>query len=64
MRDPGRTGTSSPYPVSMLTVMYDDNMPTADELERIAGSLLTDGPASIRTMPNASPRCCARWPWG
>ena len=27
----------------MLTVMYTDDMPTADELEQIAGSLLTDG---------------------
>jgi hypothetical protein len=27
----------------MLTVMYEDNMPTADELDRISGSLLTDG---------------------
>lgn len=26
----------------MLTVMYDDDLPTADELERIAGSILTD----------------------
>jgi hypothetical protein len=27
----------------MLTVMYDDDMPTADELDRFAGSLLADG---------------------
>lgn len=27
----------------MLTVMYADDMPTADELEQIAGSLLTGG---------------------
>ena len=27
----------------MLTVMYENDMPTADELEQIAGSLLTDG---------------------
>lgn len=27
----------------MLTVMYENDMPTADELEQIAGSLQTDG---------------------
>jgi len=27
----------------MLTVMYENDMPTADELEQVAGSLLTDG---------------------
>ena len=27
----------------MLTVMYEDDMPTADELEQIAGTLLTNG---------------------
>ena len=27
----------------MLTVMYDDDMPTTDELERLAGSLMEDG---------------------
>ena len=27
----------------MLTVMYENDMPTADELEQIAGALLTDG---------------------
>ena len=27
----------------MLTVMYADDMPTADELEQIAGSLVSDG---------------------
>ena len=27
----------------MLTVMYENDMPTADELERFAGSLRTDG---------------------
>src|SRR5690606_9031046 len=31
------------YPVDMLTVMYENDMPTADELEQVAGSLLTDG---------------------
>jgi hypothetical protein len=36
-------GPERSYPVVMLTVMYDDTMPTADELERFAGSLLTDG---------------------
>ena len=33
----------SPYPVDMLTVMYANDMPTADELDRIAGSLAADG---------------------
>ncbi|MFP5487742.1 MAG: hypothetical protein ACLGHQ_05495 [Acidimicrobiia bacterium] len=27
----------------MLTVMYDDEMPTADELDELATSLLADG---------------------
>ena len=27
----------------MLTVIYEDHMPTADELEQIVGSLLADG---------------------
>lgn len=27
----------------MLTVMYDDEMPTADELDALSGSLLEDG---------------------
>lgn len=27
----------------MLTVMYDDDMPTAEELDRLAASLLGDG---------------------
>jgi hypothetical protein len=27
----------------MLTVMYDDDMPSADELEQFAGSLVEDG---------------------
>lgn len=31
------------YPVGMLTVMYDDEMPTADELDELAASLLADG---------------------
>jgi hypothetical protein len=34
---------TSSYHVVMLTVMYEDDMPTAEELERIVGSLLTDG---------------------
>lgn len=30
----------------MLTVMYDDDMPTADELDQLAGSLMDDGSLS------------------
>lgn len=37
------TALHSSYHVVMLTVMYEDDMPTADELEQIAGSLLSDG---------------------
>lgn len=30
----------------MLTVMYDDDLPTVDELEQLAGSLRDDGSLS------------------
>ena len=44
----------------MLTAMYANDIPTADELDRIAGSLAADG-SLTPTTPNASFESCGRW---